>query len=253
MEIINIGTFNIKNNTKNRKDYKSHSRIIKELILAEQLDLLGTQELTYNYVNELENLMNGYKLFGNFRYILKGKESIISKLPYNETNSILTNRIVLENSTIRLSWVPTHIKEFLQTIKNYSLIPRIATINISKSRGNNPICMINTHLDYGLPQIQKQQLNDLKQLIRSYSDYPTIITGDFNMEPTNVIFSRFISELNNMNINRIEINEKTWGNKTLDHIFVSDTIDVLDYNIISNKQVENISDHKLLTAKIKIK
>lgn len=255
MEILKIATFNIKNNFKNRRDYKKRSQIIKDLIVTEQFDLLGTQELTFKYVNELNVLLNEYKAYGNFRYNLNNN-SIITKLPYNETNSIITNREVLEDYTVRLPWIPTSIKEFKPAISNFSLIPRIATINISKSNRleSKPICMINTHLEYGVTSIQVQQLESLKQLIiKSMRYYPTIIAGDFNMEPTNQNFLRFTQELGKMNINRIDINDKTWKDKTLDHIFVSNDIDVLDYKVETNKQIQNISDHNLLIAKIKIK
>lgn len=255
METMKIASFNIKNNFQNRKNYKKHSQIIKDLIVTEQLDILGTQELTFKYVNELNVLLNGYKVYGDFRYNLND-DNIIEKLPYNETNSIITNREVLENYTVRLPWIPSSIKEFKQAISNFSLIPRIATINISNPNklGSNPICIINTHLEYGVPSIQMQQLEYLKKLILKSADYyPTIITGDFNMEPTNQYFSHFIQELSKMNINRIGINDKTWKGKTLDHIFVSDAIDVLDYTVKTNEQIQNISDHNLLIAKIKIK
>lgn len=253
---MKIGSFNVKDNYINshggfRKDGSSNADIVANIILNEEFDFLGTQELTINYVNEIALRLNNYKFYGNYRY-----GNLLTKLPYNENNNIITRKEVVFDETVWLPWVANNIKDFTKSIITLSMMPRIATVIVANDEEFGQICMINTHLDYLNPSIQKRQLAELKQLIGKYnSKYPVILTGDFNMEPGNKNFSEFIENLQEQSLMHVDIEGHTWHNSTgkkrmLDHIFIPNYWCVEDAGIISS---QGTSDHDFVYVKCKKK
>jgi len=257
METIKIGSFNTKDNAINRNggmrpDGISNAQILSKEILENGFDLLGTQELTINYVNELKKFLPEYSFYGNYRY---GK-GILTKIPYNENNNIITNKKVVFEKTFWLPWIPNNIKDVATSIQKMSIMPRIATVVIIEEN-DKEYCMINTHLDYQIESLQVRQLEALKNLILKYKQkYPVIVTGDFNMEVKEGHFDNFISDLNESGIQRVEINENTWhgkdgSGKTLDHIFIPKSWKIEDAGIVKVSEEEKTSDHDAIFVEAK--
>lgn len=249
MENIKIGSFNTKDNAINRNggfrpDGLSNAVLLSNMIKEQQFDLLGTQELTIAYVNQLMINLDDYRFYGSYRY----GDKILLNMPYNENNNIITKQKALSNNTIWLPWIANNLKDLKTSIAKMSIMPRIATIVITESEKYGKVCMINTHLDYQIPSIQIRQLEALKKLVLKYQqEYPVILTGDFNVEKEDKQFGEFITNLRENNIERVDIGEKTWfdkdGNgKELDHIFVPKDWSVLDAGTIET----DTSDHKLV-------
>lgn len=256
MDTLKIGSFNTKDNATNRKggmreDGISNADILANKIKENEFDLIGTQELTIKYVNELVIRLKDYKFYGSYRY-----GNLLTKIPFNENNNIITSKNVVSQNTIWLPWIANNFSDFKDSITKMSIMPRIATIVIIKDQNNSEICMINTHLDYQIPSIQKRQLQALKQVVEKYSmKYPIILTGDFNMEINDQNFNDFILDIKDKNLKRVEINESTWydknGNgKTLDHIFLPNDWDIQNAGIIDLK---GASDHKGIFVETNVK
>ena len=253
---MKIGSFNVRNSYLNnyesvRNDGLSNDQVVSSIIKVEDFDLLGTQELTIDYVDKLAKQLDKYKFYGGYRY-----GNILRIMPFNENNNIITKRDVISDETVWLPWVPYNIVDLSKAIIHFSLMPRIATIVITSDENDRLLCMINTHLDYQIPSLQVRQLRELKNLIEIYSKkYPVILTGDFNMETKDQQFKAFIKDMSDNNIIRVDIDDKTWHNpkgddQTLDHIFVSKSFYVDDAGIISSNLT---SDHDIVYAKVKIK
>ncbi|MBP3461414.1 MAG: endonuclease/exonuclease/phosphatase family protein [Bacilli bacterium] len=257
---IKIGTVNLQNNKVNRngglrEDGIDTSKLVAQHIEEEQYDILGTQELTRNFVNNITSNLVKYKLYGNYRY---GSSLLAKKIPFindfNENNNIITKDEVIEEKTEMLPWIPNNPKDLVISISKASIMPRIVTITITKNETMGVICSINTHLDYQIPSIQKRQLKFLKQLIKKYSkEYPVILTGDFNMELGTEYFDSFNDELKNMGLKRVEVNEKTnadkFENKTaIDHIFIPNDWKVINSGV---KDIPYVTDHKEVYAEVK--
>jgi len=250
--IIKIGTVNLQNSKGNRIDEIdengiSRSSIISKHIEEEKFDILGTQELTRNFVNNITNGLTNYKLYGDYRYgnnILSKKISIIDD--YNENNNIITNHKEIEETTIALPFIPNNIKELKNSILKCSIIPRIVTILLTKS-DKGIICAINTHLDYQSTSVQKKQLHFLKNIVKKYaSKFPVVLTGDFNMEVGVCYFDNFTDELYNLGVKRVDVNDKTnsykYINETaIDHIFIPNDWEVINKGI---KNIDSVTDHK---------
>lgn len=256
MDIIKIGSFNVKDNSINskggmREDGVSNADILANQIKEKEFDLLGTQELTIKYTNELALRLKNYKFYGSYRY-----GNLLSNIPFNENNNIITNKNVISQNTIWLPWIADNLKDLKKSITKMSIMPRIATIVIVNDEIHGDICMINTHLDYQIPSIQIRQLQALKKLIEKYSgQYPTILTGDFNMNIDNKNFNKFISDMKANNMKRVEINENTWydkndNGKTLDHIFLPKDWNIQNAGIIDLKDT---SDHNGIFVEAEVK
>lgn len=254
-DTIRVGTFNTKDNKINRKGgietsglYVSNADLVSSIIQGNRFDLLGTQELTINYVNELAFRMENYKFYGDYRF-----GNLLSKMPYNENNNIITNRHVLENKTVKLPWLAKSFPDLMTSVIKMSIMPRIATIVISEDEEHRKVCMINTHLDYQVPSIQIRQLSALKDLIKKYSqDYKVILTGDFNMEIGDSKMDNFISEVSD-ELKLVDIPYMTWygkdgSEKRIDYIFVPNSWQVEKAGIISSM---NTSDHAIVFADVK--
>lgn len=256
MDTIKIGSFNVKDNFINylkggirSNEQLDNAQILADIIKDEKFDLLGTQELTANYTNRLKKQLPNYKLVGNYRY----GNGILSYIPENENNKIITNREVILEETIWLPWLPKTSDELGQVLSKMSIMPRIATITIT-GKEHERICMINTHLDYAVDKIQIRELEALKKLIDHYSKkYPVVLTGDFNMEIHIPHFASFIESLEENHMKRVPIDSATWKAKTLDHIFIPEDWPIEDYGIITKEEMNVTSDHNLVYVKTKFK
>lgn len=257
-EIIRVGTFNVENSKVNRAGGLRPDGLDNSELLAKEIqgfDLLGTQELTMGFANTLKLKMGKYKLYGDYRYgKLTSKIPLSNKIPSNENNNIITNKSVIFNKTITLPWMSKNIKDLPVSITKLSILPCIATIVVAVVNGEK-ICMINTHLDYHVKSVQKLQLEMLKDLINKYKkEYPIILTGDFNMELSDLQFSKFVDDIK-PDLQRVEVDEKTWHGSygrsaCVDHIFVSNDYEIQDKGIINSN---GVSDHDIVYADIKKK
>ena len=110
-DLLKVGSFNMKDNGINRnggirEDGTSNAKYVANIIKEKEFDLLGTQELTIKYVNELALELHNYQFLGSYRY-----GNALKFLPYNENNNILTNQKVLETNTIWLPWIANNFPD----------------------------------------------------------------------------------------------------------------------------------------------
>lgn len=195
--------------------------------------------MTKNFIKDIYSELKEYEICGDYRY----KKTLLSKIPYlkeyNESNSIITKSKIITCKTIYLPFIPSYI-------------PRIATIILS-SYNDIIFCSINTHLDFLLKSVQKRQLSFLEKIIKEYSNkYPTIVTGDFNMEVSDKNLSNFINNLEELGLIRVPINESTHKSyKTaIDHIFISKSFKIEKFGLIESEDLEKITDHKGVYVKV---
>ncbi len=222
--MLKLCTFNIKNDFKTYNSKKA-TTIIK-FIKEKDLDILCFQELFSKCSNDIEKSseIKGYNLYGNYRYKLKILDFI------NEKTAILTNKKVEESKTYRLPYFPSGLK-------------RVATKIIIDTKDLGKLTIINTHLDYQFSLSKKRQLKRILKIIKQ-EKYPVILTGDFNLKNNNPIFNGFKKSLEQLDLNWIEVNEKTLKQskykRAIDHIFISKKLALRKLRVIKNL---DISDH----------
>ena len=261
MLIIKIGTVNLKNDEINRNgglrtDGASNAFIVANHIISEKFDIIGTQEMTKGFSNSLKRYLKDYKLYGGYRYGNNFFSNHVKLIKiFNENNNIITNKKVIKHKTKVLPMIPSKFKDLKFILKKKIFMPRILTIVLVEIN-NTIVCSMNTHLSYKAPSLQKRQLEYLLKVIRKYQKkYPIILTGDFNMEVGNKEFDEFNNKIENLNIKRLEVNDKTNSNKfknktAIDHLYIPKTWEVIDKGI---KFLNNVTDHNEVYAIVKIK
>ena len=246
---LKIASFNIKNGEKSKKE--KNANILVNIIKKEKIDILGTQELTKEYEKTLKQKLTNYKFYGKYRY----GNGILSKFKYNENNIIITNKKVKYNKTIELPWLANNFKDLKNSIINKSITPRIVTMITISDKELGKIIVFNTHLDYKIHSIKKRQLEKLKKIIFKYKKrYPTVLTGDFNMNEKDSDFKNFVLSLEEKAMKKVNIKNNTYmapnGKKsTIDHIFIPKDWKIVESGIIDS---EDISDHKPIYVLIDI-
>ena len=252
---MRIGSFNIKDDYINRKggirkNGTSNSLIVSNIILKNNFDIIGCQELTYKFKKLMKKKLSDYKFYGNYRF-----GNLFARLPYNENNNIITNKKVIFKKTYKLPMFPKKFDDLKVLIKKHALLPRIATLVIFEYN-DELICIINTHLNNRIPDIREKQLKKLIKIIDIYyKKYPIIITGDFNMEASVKIFKDFINNLEKYNLKHVDFIKNTFRNNegvnySLDHIFIPNYWKVKYTKIINSK---GSSDHNYLCVDVEVK
>ena len=82
---VNLQNNKVNRNGGLREDGIDTSKLVAQHIEEEQYDILGTQELTRNFVNNITSNLVKYKLYGNYRY---GSSLLAKKIPF----TLLINR-----------------------------------------------------------------------------------------------------------------------------------------------------------------
>lgn len=254
--IYRIGTLNCQNNENNRLNIDNPAKKLANQIMNQNYDILGTQEMTINFHNNIMKYLNNYYSYGSYQY---GKGIIGTKIPllkdYNQSNQILTKYKVNKCSTYSLPWIPFKYNDLVRGLKKKSITKRMLTV-VNMNLENNNVYVLNVHLDYYIQNVQRKQLDYLLRRINKYKDLGyVILMGDFNLTIDDDIFSYFISELDKMNISRVDVNDKTNAQKyraksSIDHIFLSNNFKIVNYGIFNIE--DNITDHKAVFVDIEL-
>ena len=256
MNII-VGTVNVQNKYKINNYNGIYNNIdnvnlFKKIIEDNNIDIIGTQEMTEPYINRLKKILNKYKIVGGYRYTVIGNYFKFTK-KYNETTSIISKHKILHTKTIWLPFKPDNKEQFTK-LKN-PLIYRILTKSLIDLEGYGNIYFLNTHLDYKYKSVQKKQLDKIYKIIKKIK-IPLILTGDFNMNIEKEYFNDFIKKLDKLNIKRVEISSRTYKNHkkdlAVDHIFIDKSFNVEEIQYIKDDIYNDFSDHYPVISRIKI-
>lgn len=253
---LKIGTLNCQNNTENRQNRNDRASLLAQHILNEKYDILGTQELTMRFTKTVDNYLKEFDFYGDYQY---GRGIIGKYFPlfktFNQGNQIITHLSVASTRTRTLPWIPYSLKELWRALKKPSLERRIVT-RIEIETAEERIYILNTHLDYYTPSVQKRQLQYLLKKIRKYRNYADIVLmGDFNLEVDNPEFSRFIEELEKLEIVRVPVMDKTNAERyreksAIDHIFVPQKWKIHNCGTIDVEELSSITDHKAVYVEV---
>lgn len=236
-----IATFNIQNKYKLRNysgvdEFGNHAKSLVDFINQYHIDILGVQELTNPYKQNLCTILSkNYRITGKYRFTSFGNLiPIINK--YNESNSIITRYQLLHSDTKRLPFFPS--------------IPRIITCT-SFVIQDRKIKVYNTHLDQKSDKVRERQLKRILSIIKK-GKCECILMGDFNCSIKHKYFNHFVDEMENLNMDLVEIKKPTHKSKKypIDHIFIPK-----DW-IIEEKSVVEVgvktSDHMPIVVKLQI-
>ena len=220
---MKISTFNIQNDSKTYKRKKVDE--LHNYIEKNKIDVVGLQEVFHRLDKDIKkDLGYDYKVVGKYRFISK---FILRRI--NEKNPIITPYEVISSKTYHLPFFP-------------SLTKRVLTHAVIKYK-DKEISVYNTHLEVYIPSVKTKQLKKIYEIIKN-DTRPKILMGDFNLKANNNIFIEFVTKLEEIDIKRIPLDEKTYKpskyKKEIDHIFISKEFKLKTKEVVKDLV---ISDH----------
>jgi len=260
---LNVMTFNIRldaasdslNNWKYRKD------VAAELIKTNNADIVGTQEVLLNQLNDLKERLPEYNAVGVGRE--DGKEE-------GEFCALFYKKDKFEEVKSGNFWL-SETPDVPGSRGWDAACKRVATWAVLKDKATGKeLIAINTHLDH-IGVVARKEGGDLmlRRAGELGKDLPLILTGDFNVTPESETVKNITDTTKEFYlIDSKSIAAKTEGTdwtfhdfgrlpegerERIDFIFVSKDITVTDYKELPEKLNDIFtSDHKSVIANISI-
>ena len=256
---LSVMTFNMRydNPEDGQNNWRFRRERIAGVIKAQEVDVLGTQELLSNQFNDLSGLLTGYQGVGVGR--LDGAES-------GEYCAVFFRKdrfTLLDSGTFWLSETP----EVVGSLGWDGACERIATWVVLRDRDGRELFFIDTHLDHVGQVARDEGVSLLMKRIETLSGgRPVILTGDFNSEPgsSGVAHVQKDGVLRDAKAIAAQRSGTDWSfsdfgqipeaeRPLLDYIFVSGDIEAVRYEVLPDIfDGGYVSDHAPVMAVVKI-
>lgn len=260
---LNVMTYNVRydnsgdgvNRWSNRKDAAA------QIILDEDVDIVGMQEVLNNQLSDLKARLTGYSSIGVGRNGGAGGE-------YCPIFYKADRFTAISSGTFWLSETPDVVGS-----KGWDgAHPRIATWAVLEDKANpSRLLFVNTHIDHQGATAQQEGVKLIMSRIGAMNPnaLPVALTGDFNMTPAN---ANILYITNPSTPNRL-LHAKTLAQATagpqgtahdfgaipesqrsfIDYIFVSEQTEVISHAVLPDKLGDiYLSDHAPVVAKIRV-
>ena len=256
---LSVMTFNMRydNPEDGQNNWRFRRERIAGVIKAQEVDVLGTQELLSNQFNDLSGLLTGYQGVGVGR--LDGAES-------GEYCAVFFRKdrfTLLDSGTFWLSETP----EVVGSLGWDGACERIATWVVLRDRDGRELFFIDTHLDHVGQVARDEGVSLLMKRIETLSGgRPVILTGDFNSEPGSSVVAHVQKDgvLHDAKAIAAQRSGTDWSfsdfgqipeaeRPLLDYIFVSGDIEAVRYEVLPDIFVGGyVCDHAPVLAVVKI-
>jgi endonuclease/exonuclease/phosphatase family metal-dependent hydrolase len=231
-----------------------------QLILRENPDVIGTQEVLDNQLKNMLTLLPGYG------YVGVGREDGKTKGEYSAIFYRKSRFEVVESQTFWLSEDPTAVGK-----KGWdAACERIVTwARMKEKASSKEFYLFNTHFDHVGVTARRESAALLKRQIKAIAGtFPVLVTGDLNVSPS----SDVITSLRNPedpdslkesrsaaatregpaytfhDFGRIAVSSR----QIIDYIFLKNAVTPLHYKIVVEKEGEAyISDHHPVVLQVK--
>jgi endonuclease/exonuclease/phosphatase family metal-dependent hydrolase len=258
---LNVMTFNIRydnpgdslNNWQYRKD------VAAEIIKEYDVDLLGTQEVLVNQLNDLKERLPQYAAIGVGR--ADGKKA-------GEYSAIFYKKNKFEEKKSGYFWL-SETPEVAGSKGWDGACERIATWAVLKEKNSGKhLFFMNTHLDHEGQVARREGVKLLLARAKAEGNgLPIIITGDFNASPESEVIQLVLTDGDFFDTRLLapSITEPTgtfhgFGEipaakrNLIDYIFVTADVAVDAYSVAPEKRNGiYLSDHRPVYVKIEIK
>lgn len=256
---LSVMTFNMRydNPEDGENNWRFRRERVAEVIKAQDVDVLGTQELLSNQFDDLSGLLTGYQGVGVGR--LDGAES-------GEYCAVFFKKerfTLLDSGTFWLSETP----EVVGSLGWDGACERIATWVVLRDRDGRELFFIDTHLDHVGQVARDEGVSLLMKRIETLSGgRPVILTGDFNSEPESSVVAHVQKDgvLRDAKAIAAQRSGTDWSfsdfgripeaeRPLLDYIFVSGDIEAVRYEVLPDTfDGGYVSDHAPVMAVVKI-
>ncbi len=217
---------------------------VRQTIMAYMPDTIGVQEASPEWMAYLNvKLKDIYAVVGLGRD--GGSDGEHSAIFYRRDRFDL-----LKTETKWMSDTPDKVSKF-----NESSLNRIFTYAILKEKKTGvEIMVVNTHLDHKSDVARNKQSAMLIEFLKDYTDYPIVLTGDFNANPSTEVYKTVTSLLaDSSKLAQTADDHYTYhnyGNAStyIDYAFVSKkNVAVSKYDVITEAYNDTLpSDHYAL-------
>lgn len=256
---LSVMTFNMRydNPEDGQNNWRFRRERIAGVIKAQEVYVLGTQELLSNQFDDLSGLLTGYQGVGVGR--LDGAES-------GEYCAVFFRKdrfTLLDSGTFWLSETP----EVVGSLGWDGACERIATWVVLRDRDGRELFFIDTHLDHVGQVARDEGVSLLMKRIETLSGgRPVILTGDFNSEPGSSVVAHVQKDgvLRDAKAIAAQRSGTDWSfsdfgqipeaeRPLLDYIFVSGDIEAVRYEVLPDTfDGGYVSDHAPVMAVVKI-
>lgn len=261
---FNVMTYNIRydNPDDNQNNWKYRRDNAANAIRFYDADILGTQEVLHNQLQDLKERLSGYDVVGVGREDGKEKGEY-SALWYKKDRFTL-----LDSGNFWLSETP-----LVTASKGWdAACVRIASwVKLKDKKSGKCLFALNTHFDHKGVVARKESVKLILNKVAELSKgIPVVVTGDFNAEPETNVIKGLTDSNNNKHLidsravspivygpawsfhdfGKIPLNERT----IIDYIFVRNGVKVLKYGVLAEtKDSTFLSDHAPILVRIAIK
>lgn len=261
---LNVMSFNIRydnpedslNNWQYRKD------VAAKTIKSQDIDVVGTQEVLANQLNDLKSSLPEYNAIG------VGREDGVDK---GEYSAILYKKDRFNEIKSGYFWL-SETPEVAGSKGWDGACERIATWAILEDvNSKKQFFFINTHLDHVGKVARQEGVTLLLDRATSLSNgLPIVMTGDFNATPDSEVIKHVTDTSNPKHLIHskdiaLEKNGTEWTfhdfgrlpieqREFIDYVFVSKDVKVAKHSVLPEKLDDIfISDHSVVVAQIEIK
>ena len=245
-EASRVISFNVRCCDDKEGSIKNRSQIVSAIINQYAPDSVGVQEATGRWMEILSESLGAYTYVGEHRD--EDADSEYSAIFYLKDKFNL-----LDSGTIWLSDTP----EVKYTKYEESGCTRIATWVVLENKQTGEVyAHINTHLDHMSNTARVLQVKVLGAKIAELQDagYPIVCTGDFNAQPSTIVYSEMVKVLTDTKTVAETTDDgitahgygknEDYSAGPIDYAFVSENVKVDTYKIIRNTVMNMYpSDH----------
>jgi len=171
---LRIMSFNLRYAANDSQPWEKRRPVMKQVILKQKPDIIGTQEGLHRQILDLESDLPGYDWIGIGRE--GGSLGEYMAIFYNK------ERLKpLEQSHFWLSDTP----QIISSASWGNQIPRMVTwVRFQDLRSGKTFYMVNTHLDHQSENSRQKSAELIMDKLAAFDkDIPVVITGDFNTRP----------------------------------------------------------------------
>lgn len=218
---------------------------LNALVQSYQPDILCTQEVTNTWSKLLTGILSDtYTCVGEFDGGPDSTQGNKVAIFFRKERFELQ-----ETDTFWLSDTPQEVSKYED-----SKTKRICTWALLKDKVTNKTFLVaNTHLDTQTPEVRLAQYQVLKaQLKDLFSQYPAILTGDFNAQPDSNVYSCVLQDFRDphvsapQNASTVDYTAHGYGTVTdrrIDYCFYNSAFAAQNYQILSDQYDGYVSDH----------
>ena len=206
---------------------------VRQTIMAYMPDTIGVQEASPTWMGYLTNSLKDI-----YAYVGLGRDGGSN----GEHSAIFYRKDrfeLVETGTKWMSPTPDVVSKFKESSLN-----RVFTYAILlEKKSNREIMVVNTHLEHTSAEARNLQVAVLMNFLKDYTEYPIVLTGDFNANPQSEVYRMVTAQL----ADSAKVAQTAEEHYTFHNYGKSSTY--IDYAFVSQKNIA-VSHYRVITEEM---